>query len=201
MAVIGYYRVSDDDQDEALQIDALNEAGCEKIYGDHGTSGAIVQRKGLDEVLADLKPDDTFVVWKFDRLGRSTIHLLLLLDDFRSKNIDFVSITQGINTDTPEGRIFYGQLALFAEYERELIRQRTKAGMAAARQRGKHLGRPRKLSDDDICTVVAMKAQGGITHAEIAEWFGISPRTLSRTLNQYTSDQKRIFSNDNSSRT
>lgn len=196
MATIGYYRVSDEEQDEALQIDALNKAGCEKIYGDHGVSGAVVERKGLDQVLAELQPHDTFVVWKFDRLGRSTIHLLLLLDGFRGKNIHFISITQGINTNTPEGRIFYGQLALFAEYERELIRQRTKAGMDAVQRRGKHIGRPHKLSNEELEVIASIKLQGDMTHAAIAKQFGVSPRTISRILNDYIPNQKRMFCND-----
>jgi len=131
---IGYIRVSDDHQTEALQVDALQAAGCKIIYGDHGISGTVTTRKGLDEVLNDLKAGDTFVVWKLDRLGRSTIHLLLLLDDLRKREVDFVSLTQGIDTTTSVGRMVYGQLAVFAEFEREQIRERTKAGMAAAKR-------------------------------------------------------------------
>ena len=89
---IGYIRVSDDEQTEALQVDALKAAGCEAIYGDHGVSGAVTTRKGLDEVLGGLKAGDTFIVWKLDRLGRSTIHVLLLLDDLRQRQVDFVPL-------------------------------------------------------------------------------------------------------------
>lgn len=142
---IGYVRVSDKDQTEALQIDALKAAGCDAIYGDHGVSGVITKRQGLDEVLSCLKKRDTLVVWKLDRLGRSTIHLLQLLSDLRDRGIDFQAITQGIDTTTAVGRMLYGQLAVFAEYERTLISERTKAGMAAAKARGVHVGRP-KLS-------------------------------------------------------
>ncbi len=107
---IGYIRVSDDEQTEALQVDALKAADCDAIYGDHGVSGAVTTRKELDEVLGDLKAGDTFIVWKFDRLGRSTIHLLLLLDDLRQRQVDFASLTQGIDTTTSVGRMVYGQL-------------------------------------------------------------------------------------------
>lgn len=147
---VGYVRVSDHEQNEALQVDALRAAGCERLYGDHGVSGAIVERRGLADVLAALGPGDTLAVWKIDRLGRSTIHLLLLMDDLRKRGVDFVSLTQGIDTTTPIGRLLYGQLALFAEFERELISERTKAGMAAAKARGVHIGRPRTLSDDQV---------------------------------------------------
>lgn len=140
---IGYVRVSDKDQTEDLQIDALNAAGCDLIYGDNGVSGAIKDRCGLNEVLDALVEGDTLVVWKLDRLGRSTIHLLQLLSELRDRGIGFQAITQGIDTTTAVGRMLYGQLAVFAEYERSLISERTKAGMAAAKARGVHVGRPK----------------------------------------------------------
>ncbi len=142
--IIGYVRVSDKDQTEALQVDALKAVGCDIIYGDHGVSGSIKKRRGLDEMLSSLKQGDTLVVWKLDRLGRSTIHLLQLLDDLRNRGVDFQAITQGIDTTTAIGRMLYGQLAVFAEFERENISERTKAGMEAARKRGVKIGRPRK---------------------------------------------------------
>lgn len=143
---IGYVRVSDKDQTEALQVDALKAAGCDLIYGDHGVSGLLTERRGLSDTLDSLQPGDTLVVWKLDRLGRSTIHLLQLLSDLRDRGVDFQAITQGIDTTTAVGRMLYGQLAVFAEYERSLISERTKAGMEAARKRGVHIGRPRKHS-------------------------------------------------------
>ena len=140
---IGYVRVSDKDQTEALQVDALNAAGCDEIYCDHGVSGATSERSGLNDLLDSLEEGDTLVVWKLDRLGRSTIHLLQLLSDLRDRGVDFQAITQGIDTTTAVGRMVYGQLAVFAEYERNLISERTKAGMAAAKARGVHVGRPK----------------------------------------------------------
>jgi DNA invertase Pin-like site-specific DNA recombinase len=141
---IGYVRVSDKDQTENLQIDALRAVRCDVIYGDHGVSGVVTKRQGLDEVLDCLEEGDTLVVWKLDRLGRSTIHLLQLLSDLRERGVDFQAITQGIDTTTAVGRMLYGQLAVFAEYERSLISERTKAGMAAAKARGVHIGRPKR---------------------------------------------------------
>jgi hypothetical protein len=113
---IGYVRVSDKDQSENLQVDALKAAGCNVIYGDHGVSGKIKKRVGLDDMLNSLKSGDTLAVWKLDRLGRSTIHLLQLLSDLRDRGVDFQAITQGIDTTTAVGRMLYGQLAVFAEY-------------------------------------------------------------------------------------
>jgi DNA invertase Pin-like site-specific DNA recombinase len=183
MAKIGYVRVSDDEQDEALQLDALEAVGCTRVYIDHGISGIKTEREELDKALAALKCGDTFIVWKFDRLGRSTIHLLMLFDSFLKRGIHFISITQGIDTTSIEGRIFFGLLALFAEYERELIIQRTKAGMQAAKKRGKHVGRPRKITSDLIANIKLLKCSGRATHHEISTSLGISSRTISRALN------------------
>lgn len=143
---IGYVRVSDADQSEALQMDALNTVGCEVIYRDHGVSGAKTARPGLDRMMKELRAGDTLTVWKLDRLGRSTIHLLSILDDLRTRGVHFHAITQGIDTSTAVGRMIFGQLAVFAEYERSLISERTKAGMKAAKARGVHIGRPKRFS-------------------------------------------------------
>ncbi len=179
---IGYVRVSDNDQTENLQLDALKAVGCEVIYGDHGVSGMITKRKGLSELLESLEEGDTLVVWKLDRLGRSTIHLLQLLDDLRKRGIDFQAITQGIDTTTAIGRMVYGQLAVFAEFEREQIKERTKAGMEAAKRRGKHIGRPRKLSVEQIEQARAHLFHGGMTIKDMAECLSVSPTTLNRAL-------------------
>lgn len=179
---IGYVRVSDSDQTEDLQIDALKQAGCDVIYGDHGVSGSIAKRKGLDELLASLQAGDTLIVWKLDRLGRSTIHLLQMLDDLRQRGVDFKAITQGIDTTTAVGRMLYGQLAVFAEFEREQIRERTKAGMEAARKRGKHIGRPRKLTAKQIAYARRQLAARRDTITHMAVGYGVAPITLSRAL-------------------
>ena len=140
---VGYVRVSDKDQTEALQVDALQAEGCELIYADHGVSGGKVNRPALDDMMTELRAGDTLTVWKLDRLGRSTIHLLQILGDLQERGVEFHAVTQGIDTRTAVGRMIYGQLAVFAEYERNLISERTKAGMAAAKARGVHVGRPR----------------------------------------------------------
>lgn len=179
---IGYVRVSDSDQTEALQVDALKAIGCKAIYGDHGVSGSVIQRRGLDELLAALKEGDTLCVWKLDRLGRSTIHLLLLLDQLRQRGVDFVAITQGIDTTTAIGRMVFGQLAVFAEFERSQISERTKAGMEAARRRGVHIGRPRKLSADQLTRARRIIETGCQTVASLAPELGVSMTTLRRAL-------------------
>lgn len=179
---IGYVRVSDKDQTEDLQIDALKQAGCDVIYGDHGVSGSIAKRKGLNELLASLQAGDTLIVWKLDRLGRSTIHLLQMLDDLRKRDVDFKAITQGIDTTTAVGRMLYGQLAVFAEFEREQIRERTKAGMEAARKRGKHIGRPKKLTEKQVAYARIRLETRRDTIAHMAQDFDVAPITLSRAI-------------------
>jgi DNA invertase Pin-like site-specific DNA recombinase len=183
---IGYVRVSDHEQTENLQIDALKSAGCDMIYGDHGVSGAVTNRRGLAELLASLNEGDTLVVWKLDRLGRSTVHLLQLLDDLRKRGVDFQAITQGIDTTTSVGRMLYGQLAVFAEFEREQIRERTKAGMRAAKARGTHVGRPRKLTDKQIEEARKRLSNKQSTITKLAKIYGVAPHTLSKALcNRY----------------
>lgn len=179
---IGYIRVSDKDQSEALQIDALTGAGCDLIFGDHGVSGAVAHRLGLDDLLTSLQPGDTLVVWKLDRLGRSTVHLLQLLSDLRDRGVDFQAITQGIDTTTAIGRMLYGQLAVFAEFERENIRERTKAGMEAARRRGKQIGRPKALSPAQVRACARRIAKGKDRLADLSIEMGVSQRTITRAL-------------------
>ncbi len=179
---IGYVRVSDDDQTLNLQIDALQDAGCDVIYGDHGVSGTVVQRCGLDDVLSHLERDDTLCVWKLDRLGRSTVHLLLLLEELRTRGVEFIAVTQGIDTTTAVGRMVYGQLALFAEFEREQICERTRAGMAAAKRRGVHVGRPRKLTTDQIRDAHRQLNDGTMTVADLANAYDVSACTVRRSV-------------------
>jgi DNA invertase Pin-like site-specific DNA recombinase len=181
---IGYVRVSDTEQTENLQVDALKLAGCDVIYGDHGVSGSIKRRKGLEDLLSTLKAGDTLVVWKLDRLGRSTIHLLQLLDELRNRGVGFQAITQGIDTTTAVGRMLYGQLAVFAEFEREQISECTKAGMAAARKRGVHIGRPRKLTEKQIVYARRQLATRRDTITRLANSYGVASVTLSRAIRQ-----------------
>ncbi|MFQ6550604.1 recombinase family protein [Aestuariibius sp. 2305UL40-4] len=179
---IGYVRVSDKDQTEALQIDALRQAGCTVIYGDHGVSGAITTRRGLADLIDSLRSGDTLVVWKLDRLGRSTIHLLQLLADLRARKIDFIALTQGIDTTTAVGRMLCGQLAVFAEFERDLISDRTKAGMAAAKRRGKHVGRPKALTEGQIRRARRQIDRKGASVRQLASRLKVTPQTLARAI-------------------
>jgi len=181
---IGYMRVSDKDQSEDLQIDALKKAGCDVIYGDLGVSGADVTRRSLETLLRDLTKGDTLVVWKLDRLSRSTLHLLELLDDLRVNGVDFVALTQGIDTTTAVGRMVFGHLAVFAEFEREQIRERTKAGMAAAKARGVHVGRPRAISDDMAKLLKHRLDIGEASIAQLAEELKISQQTIVRAVKE-----------------
>lgn len=179
---IGYMRVSDQDQTEALQRDALQAAGCAVLFCDHGVSGAAVARSGLDDLLAMLRKGDTLVVWKLDRLGRSTLHLLQLLSELRDRGVDFIALTQGIDTTTSIGRMLYGQLAVFAEFEREQISDRTRAGMQAARARGKHIGRPRIITAEQARACARRLREGSVTLAELARELQVAPQTVARAV-------------------
>lgn len=140
-ARIGYARVSTPEQDMSLQIDALERAGCSRIFQDVA-SGAKAERKGLDEALAYLRPGDTLVVWKIDRLGRSLAHLVGVVEDLRSRGIGFRSLTDpGMDTTTASGALIFHIFGALAAFERELIRERTKAGLAVAAARGRRGGR------------------------------------------------------------
>ena len=132
--LIGYARVSMDDQNLDLQFDALTQAGCSKIFKDHIT-GRSVLRPGLDETMKVLREDDILVVWRLDRLGRSLSHLIELVNQLEESRIGFVSLTESIDTTTPAGKLIFHMFGALAEFERSLIRERTRAGLAAARAR------------------------------------------------------------------
>ena len=145
--LIGYARVSTIDQNLDLQLDALTRAGCEKVFKDEGISGAKAKRPGLEQTLKTLKRGDHLIVWKLARLGRSLRHLIDLITSFEEKGIGFTSISDGIDTTTPIGKLFFHLSGACAEYERNINSERTKAGMAAAKARGVKMGRPRKPDD------------------------------------------------------
>ena len=147
--LIGYTRVSTEEQNSLLQHDALKAAGCEEIFTDK-SSGTAAKRKGLEKALAFLRRNDVLVVWKLDRLGRSVKDLVHFIEDLEQKEVLFRSTTDRIDTTTPAGRFFFHVMASLAQMERELIRERTKAGLAAARQRGRVGGRPRKMTQTKI---------------------------------------------------
>lgn len=179
---IGYVRVSDDDQSADLQRCALQSAGCDVIYSDHGVSGAAISKVELDRLFQDLQAGDTLIVWKLDRLSRSTLHLLEILADLRENGIDFIALTQGIDTTTAIGRMLYGQLAVFAEFEREQIIERTKAGMAAAKARGIHVGRPRAIPPD-VAVILRHRLEiGAATIETLVEELNLSKQTILRAV-------------------
>ena len=181
---IGYARVSTGDQNLALQLSALDRAGCDRVYEDRGVSGAVVDRKGLSEALAALNKGDTLIVWKLDRLGRSLPHLVETVADLGRRGIGFASLTENIDSNSAGGRLVFHLMAALAEFERALISERTKAGMAAARRAGRQVGRRPSLSPSQIAHARELRA-GGKSAAEIARLFQVSRPTLYRHLQKY----------------
>lgn len=177
---IGYARVSTADQKLRMQLDALKSAGCDRIFRDHGISGGKASRPGLNKALAALKPGDALVVLKLDRLGRSVQHLSDLLVRFRDEGIHFCSLAEGINTSTAGGKLIYHVFAAVAEFGRETIRENTVLGLAAAKQRGKIVGRPRLLDIDSILEGHRHVTQFGLPIWKVAKRLNVSPATLTR---------------------
>jgi len=181
---IGYVRVSKQEQHEALQIDALKEAGCDKWFMDKMTRSK-AERKGLDEALAYVRPGDTFIVWKLDRAGRSLTHLIELLKGLQERGIEFISLTEQIDTTTPGGKLIFHLMGALAEFERDLIRERTNAGLAAARARGRIGGRPRKLkTNGKVALAQRMFTDQSHFLPEICAALGISRATLYRYVKE-----------------
>lgn len=159
MALIGYARVSTADQKLSLQLDALNTAGCDRIFDDHA-SGAKADRPGLTEALAYLRPGDTLVVWKLDRLGRSMSHLIEKVGELAARGIGFRSLTENIDTTTSGGMLVFNIFGSLAQFERDLIRERTHAGLKAARERGNKGGRRPVVTPDKLRKARAHIAAG-----------------------------------------
>lgn len=180
--MIGYARVSTNDQNLDLQITALRLAGCTKIYEDHGVSGAIQKRRGLNAVLRSLKRGDTLVVWRLDRLGRSIRHLIDVIARLQTRGVEFRSITENIDTNSAGGRMIFHVIAAMAEFERSLISERTIAGMQAARQRGQHIGRRRALTVEQCEEVIHVLNRDGESIADVAKRYDVHPRTLRRLI-------------------
>src|ERR1019366_2426255 len=149
MALIGYARVSTLDQDPALQLDALKLAGCDKVFTDTA-SAALDRRPELDKMLEHLRPGDTVAVWRLDRLGRSLKNLIALVEDLAEKGVGFRSLSESIDTTTASGKLFFSVMGALAEFERDLIRERTNAGLAAARARGRVGGRPPVMTPEKV---------------------------------------------------
>jgi DNA invertase Pin-like site-specific DNA recombinase len=181
MPRIGYARVSTLDQHPETQAAALQGAGCERIFTDHGVSGAKASRPQLDACLAYLREGDQLVVWKLDRLGRSVSHLVHVVAELRGRGVQFVSLTEGFDTTTPQGRLLFHILAALAEMERELIRERTLAGIERAKAEGRMGGRKTVMSPERIRVASAMLAEGRPV-SEVAKVLGVGRATLYRAL-------------------
>jgi DNA invertase Pin-like site-specific DNA recombinase len=179
--LVGYARVSTPEQSLDLQQDALARAGCERLFTDVA-SGAQAERPGLAAALALLRPGDTLVVWKLDRLGRSLPHLIDCVTQLRAREIGFRSLQESLDTTTSGGKLVFHVFAALAEFERDLIRERTRAGLAAARSRGRKGGRPRVMDARKVAMAVALYGDAQHTPAEICAALRISKTTLYRYL-------------------
>ncbi|MAJ64833.1 MAG: recombinase [Alphaproteobacteria bacterium] len=179
--LIGYARVSTQDQKPELQLDALTATGCEKVF-EEKASGAQRDRPQLQAALDYMRDGDTLVVWKLDRLARSIKQLIETVEMLEGRGIGFRSITEAIDTTTSGGRLVFHIFAALAEFERSIIRERTMAGLASARARGRLGGRPAALSNEDLAHARALLADPEITVHQVAKRLGVAPSTLYRHL-------------------
>ena len=177
---VGYARVSTKEQTIDLQVDALTQAGCTKVYTEV-ISGARAERPILAQVLETLRAGDVLVIWKLDRLGRSLTHLLTIVTDLMTRQVGLKSLNDPIDTTTPQGRLIFNLFASLAEFEREVIRERTQAGLSAARARGRLGGRPKGLPRKAEATAYAAETlyrEGRLSAQDIADKLHISKSTL-----------------------
>jgi DNA invertase Pin-like site-specific DNA recombinase len=179
--LIGYARVSTQDQNPDLQLDALQAAGCDKVFVEKA-SGAQRERPELLAALAYLRPGDTLVVWKLDRLARSLKQLIETIEGMEARQIGFRSLTEAIDTTTSGGRLIFHIFAALAEFERSIIRERTRSGLESARNRGRLGGRPPTLSPADLQHVKALLSDPEITVEQATRRLGIAPSTFYRHL-------------------
>ena len=179
---IGYARVSTTDQNPELQLDALRDAGCARVFTDYA-SGTKTSRPELDRALDQLRAGDTLVVWKLDRLGRSLPHLVETIQGLADRDVGFRSIQDPVDTTTPGGRLVFHIFAALAEFERDLIRERTQAGLAAARARGRVGGRKPALKPEQVTMARdLLAADPSRTVASVATTLGVGKSTLYRAL-------------------
>jgi len=181
--LVGYARVSLPEQQLALQEDALRQAGCEKIYTDT-VSGKHKERPGLTQALEVVRTGDTLVVWKLDRLGRSLAHLVSVINDLQRQGIHFQSLQEHIDTTSGVGKLVFHLFAALAEFERDLIRERTLAGLAAARARGKRGGRPKALDAQHMGLAKTLYDTKQLPVKEICALLAIGKTTFYRYLHQ-----------------
>lgn len=182
MTAWGYARVSTQDQNPQLQIDALKSSGVEDAHLviEH-VSGAAKERPALEQLLQNINPGDTLTVWKLDRLGRTTSHLISVIDSLGHRGIDFRSLTDPIDTTTPAGRLVFRMMASLAEFERDLLIERTRAGLAAAKASGRTPGRKTVVSDR-AADLIRQFAAEGMSQTDIATMTNVSPSTVGRLL-------------------
>lgn len=178
---IGYARVSTTDQNSALQLDALKAAGCERIFIDEGINGGAIKRPALDKAVVALKSGDVLIVWKLDRLGRSLSHLIQITKQLGESGIGFRSLSESIDTTSAPGCLLFHIMGALAEFERALITERTRAGMASAKQRGARVGRKPKLSLDQIDHAKKL-IDAGESPRHVAKSMGVSTATLYRKI-------------------
>jgi len=179
--LVGYARVSTQDQKPELQLDALTSAGCEKVF-EEKASGAQRDRPQLIAAIDYMRSGDTLVVWKLDRLARSMKQLIETVEGLDGRGIGFRSLTEAIDTTTPGGKLVFHIFGALAEFERSIIRERTNAGLKAARDRGRLGGRPPALSADDLAAARAMLRDPEITVEQVAKRLGVAPSTLYRHI-------------------
>ncbi|WP_288367288.1 recombinase family protein [uncultured Marinobacter sp.] len=179
--IIGYARVSTQDQNPEFQVDALEDAGCEQIFQEKFT-GKLRERPELAQCLRTLRKEDVLVVWKLDRLARSLKDLVEIVQDLNDREIGFKSLTEAIDTTSAGGRLVFHIFGALAEFEHSLIRERTIAGLNAARARGRRGGRKPSMSDSDIRKAAAMLSDPNITKKEVSVHFGVSRTTLNASL-------------------
>jgi DNA invertase Pin-like site-specific DNA recombinase len=185
--LIGYARISTDDQNLNLQKDALQRAGCEKIYSDQ-QSGSLSERPGLSLVLETLRPGDTLMIWRLDRLGRSLKNLIFLVEQLEKQKTGLKSLQEHIDTTTAGGRLIFHLFGALAEFERNLIRERTQAGINAARARGRQGGRPKLLDSNKLNLAIRLYREQKHSIAEICKMMGISKSTLYNYLAESAND-------------
>jgi len=183
--LLGYARVSTSEQNASLQHDALKAAGCIKVFTDKA-SGSLDHRPQLDRLLDQLRQGDTFVVWRLDRLGRSLKHLIQIVEDLAEADVGFKSLTEGMDTTTSGGKLVFSIFGALAEFERSLIRERTMAGLAAARSRGRVGGRPPVMTAEKIKVARNLYQARDLTVEEIAKTIGVSRKTVYRHLTNVT---------------
>lgn len=181
---IGYARVSTIDQNLDLQRDALHRAGCVQIYEEKASSRAVKSQPELANVLRALRPGDTLVIWRLDRLTASLYDLVRIVHELTERKVNFETINEKIDTTTPHGRMFFGMMAALNQYRLDVIQENTMAGLKAARARGRVGGRPSKIDSDAIREIKALLKDPAITMQSIAERYGVSRATLYNSLNR-----------------